>query len=223
MTSTLPPRAQLQDCRLYRFWVTHPLTGEVVLGYIGETVRQPFERLLEHLATQPWFDTVVRWEVDEQVFAGKPAVLAAEAAAIRAERPLYNVKENMGNPVRVKPWEAVAQRRRRDDEAGRPRWVQPADTGPRTSTKPAPARPSTVRASRRGPSSRWQVAAGCAVTGWALMAWMLWTRAGHATWGTQEGRAWFSAVAPLVMLGWGAWFGPRVWRRMCRRVRRWFR
>jgi hypothetical protein len=126
-------RPRLKVCRLYRFYVTHPLTGETVLGYVGETGRQPFERLLEHLATQPWFDTVVRWEVDPEVFSGKQAVWAAERAAIAAERPLYNYEHNLANPLRVEIWRAKEQRWARDDAARTARW-----TGPDVRTSPSP-------------------------------------------------------------------------------------
>jgi len=109
-----------RDCALYRFWVRHPVTGKVVLGYVGETVRLPFVRLMEHIYDQPWADTIVRWEVESTVYPGKAAVLAAEKAAIERERPLYNIEHNMGNPLRVKPWEAVAHRQARE-----PGWQPP--------------------------------------------------------------------------------------------------
>ncbi|MEU7170285.1 hypothetical protein ABZ949_02190 [Micromonospora tulbaghiae] len=115
-----PSVADSRACALYRFWVRHPLTGKVVLGYVGETARMPFVRLMEHVLQQPWSDTIVRWEVDPRVYAGKAAVLAAEKSAIEAGRPLYNVEWNMGNPLRIKPWEAVAQRQARE-----PGWVAP--------------------------------------------------------------------------------------------------
>lgn len=125
MTSVLPTPTDTRDCHLYRFWVRHPLTGRRVLGYVGETVRQPFVRLMEHIGDQPWADTILGWEVDEVVYTGKAAVLEAEAAAIRAERPLYNYRENLDNPLRVEIWRAKEQRRARDDAGGRPRWVKP--------------------------------------------------------------------------------------------------
>jgi hypothetical protein len=117
----------VRDCHLYRFWVRHPLTGERVLGYIGETARLPFERLMEHVMSQPWADTILAWEVDDRVYPGKQAVLEAEAAAIRSERPLYNYRENLDNPHRVEIWRAKEQRRVRDAARGRPRWVQAED------------------------------------------------------------------------------------------------
>jgi hypothetical protein len=141
----MPADVDVRDCQLYRFWVRHPVTGEIVLGYVGETVRQPFERLMEHVYSQPWIDTVVRWEVDPRAFAGKQAVLEAESQAIRSELPLYNVKENLANPARIIPPEAIRQRRARDLERRRPRWVHPDDRNrPDQSTPIMPDRPVSV-------------------------------------------------------------------------------
>jgi hypothetical protein len=165
VTATYPPRTGLRPCRLYRFYVTHPLTGEIVLGYVGETGRQPFERLLEHLATQPWFDTVVRWEVDPQIFYGKDAVLRAEAAAIRAERPLYNVAGNERNRHRIIPPDAIRQRRARDAQQGAARWVHPADRD---------AARSSVRSVPRRPLRRWQKYAIGWASAWAFTTVSCW-------------------------------------------------
>lgn len=224
MTQTYDPSVDTRDCRLYRFYGWDPRTNYTtkVLIYIGETVREPFERLMEHIDEQPWRDTITSWEVDDRVYAGKAEVLAAEAAAIRRERPLYNVRENMGNPCRVKPWEAEAQRHRRDDVAGKPRWVKVRDREPAPARPARPAPPAkaptrrraNVRASRR-------IIVGTLMAAWLLLSMMVWKAVeGHATGGA---RAWWSALLPVVMLGWGAGFGPGVWRRICRRVRRWFR
>lgn len=103
--------AGLQACRLYRIYVWDPRTDYTTqtLGYIGETLRLPFTRWLEHVYEQPWADTIAALVVDEQVFPSKGAVLAAEEAAVRAERPLFNIEFNMGNPDRIKPWEAKEQ------------------------------------------------------------------------------------------------------------------
>ncbi|MGA3562653.1 hypothetical protein [Melissospora conviva] len=106
--------ADARECALYQFWVRHPVTGEKVLGYKGETARMPFTRLMEHVYEQPWADTIIGWEVDERVYRGKAEVLAAEKAAIEAERPLYNYKHNLGNPHRIEVWRAREQRRERD-------------------------------------------------------------------------------------------------------------
>lgn len=110
-----------RDCALYRFWVRHPATGRRVLGYIGETARMPFQRLMEHVYDKPWADTIIGWEVDGTTYAGKAAVVAAEEAAIRAEKPLYNHEFNLDNPNRVEKWRAVKQRQARE-----PGWQPPA-------------------------------------------------------------------------------------------------
>lgn len=124
MTATLPtrgpstpvggPSSDPRDCALYRFWVRHPVTGLRALGYIGETARMPFVRLMEHIQEKPWADTIIGWEVDDRTFAGKDAVLQAERAAIHAEKPLYNIEENLGNGDRIPPWTAKEQRAARD-------------------------------------------------------------------------------------------------------------
>jgi len=109
-----------RDCALYRFWVRHPVTGLRVLGYIGETARLPFQRLMEHVYDQPWSDTIIGWEVDPVTYRGKAAVLAAEKAAVERERPLYNYEWNLGNPQRVEIWRAREQRQARE-----PGWQPP--------------------------------------------------------------------------------------------------
>jgi hypothetical protein len=226
VTATMPADVDVRDCRLYRFYVEHPVTGEEVLGYIGETVRQPFERLLEHLATQPWFDTVVRWERDRRVFPGKRAVLAAEAAAIRAERPLYNVRENESNEDRIIPPVAIRQRRARDVERNRRRWVHPDD---RATT--SPTRPAHVRTERRRTATRQWSPVQVKLALWSG-AWVLtWL----ATWGalqhygilpTWQGRALCGSVTALLLLAWSMAGAPgtkRQRRRVRRRGRRWYR
>lgn len=123
----------LRDCRLYRFWVAHPDAGRRVLGYVGETVRVPFARLMEHIAAQPWADLMIAWEVDGRTFPGKEAVLTAERSAVEIERPLFNVEFNRSNPHRITREQATAQRWARDDAAARPRWTpqpQRGATGP---------------------------------------------------------------------------------------------
>lgn len=171
MTATLPPGTGLRQCRLYRFYVADPFTGQTVLGYVGETGRQPFERLLEHLATQPWFDTVVRWEIDPQVFYGRDAVLRAEAAAIRAERPLYNVKGNEQNDERIIPPDAIRQRRARDMQAGESRWIHPDDRAP----QPRAYRASPVRQRPAALTRAQKFAIGWGISwlGSTITAWLL--------------------------------------------------
>lgn len=220
MTIVHPARGDVRECSLYRFWVRHPLTGQVVLGYIGETGRQPFERLLEHLATQPWFDTVVRWEVDERVFYGKAAVEAAEAAAIRAELPLYNYEYNLDNPQRIEIWRAKEQRWARDAQRGRRAWAPAAN-----SVAAAPARPRGKPAVKAKPwSSRRKHLTGVGVA-WLASMILGWTlRAYYAE--LTEQWWWGIPAAALTVTVW-VWSGCPVtkrgrreaWRRVKKRMR----
>jgi len=211
MTATLPPRASTRDCRLYRFYVEHPVTGVEVLGYVGETIRQPFTRLMEHVESQPWMDTVTRWERDPRVFAGKTAVLEAEAAAIRAEKPLYNVRENLDNPRRIPPPEAIRQRRQRDARAGAARWVHPDD---RPGSRP-PAKPRARRVAHRNGHVDPRLMVGCWAGAWTLIAAMVWSAAAGL-----DGTVWWVLATPTVacVLGWRA--GPWVWRQLCRKIKK---
>lgn len=147
---TLPAGVVQRDCALYRIWARDPSTNytTTTLGYIGETARQPLVRLMEHLLEQPWSDTIVGWEVDPVVYASKAAVLAAEEAAVVAERPLYNIEFNMGNPDRVPPWEAQEQRLRRD--GGRPQRRQRPRVSDRTRPGRGRSRTAPRLAVRRG-------------------------------------------------------------------------
>lgn len=207
----------LRDCHLYRFWVRHPLTGKRVLGYIGETVRMPFERLMEHVMSQPWADTILAWEVDEVIYPGKPAVLIAEAAAIRAEKPLYNVRGNEDNKKRITPPDAIRQRRDRDAQARKTRWVHPDD-------REQTARPSTRLSERTRSWSPARIKAGLWSAGWVLMQVATW--AGLHQWELPV--TWVTVLAPgtlayASLIAW-TWAGHptngRQVRAACRRSRR---
>lgn len=197
MTATLPPHADVRDCRLYRFRVWHPddmhLPAEqrrVVLGYVGETVRQPLVRLLEHLYDQPWADTIVGWDVDPRVFAGKHAVLQAERAAIEKERPLYNVIHNEG-PHRIPPPLAMRQRRIRDRvKPVEVRWVHPDDRGgpPRAPSRPAAPRPPAGKSWR--PWQKHTLGVGVA---WTALTPRVWCWLGCPTTEKQWKRRWRKA------------------------------
>lgn len=189
---TIPPHADVRDCRLYRFRVYHPddmtLQPEqrrVVIGYIGETVRQPLARLLEHLYDQPWADTIVGWDVDPRVFAGKAAVLEAERFAVETELPLYNVEWNRANPLRIPPPVAMKQRKARDAARDVPaRWVHPDDRGGvvRVPSRPTPASPkATVPKKARSPWKPWQRH----LLGWSIA----WAVSALGSW------VWFASVA----------------------------
>lgn len=222
MTAPLSQSVDTRDCRLYRFYVWDPRTNYTTktLGYIGETVRQPIARLLEHLNDQPWADTIVGWEVDDRVFAGKDAVLAAEADAIRRERPLFNYRENLDNPHRVEIRWAERQRWARDDADGRPRWVKPQ---PRDRTMAVPVQrfrspaPVDVAPAVGWLPSRWapwQQKVALWAAGWGgpfVLFWGFLDRHGVPDrWDTGV-----AAVAATTLLG----YGLRPSRR--RRRRRW--
>ena len=219
MTATMPPGVDVRDCRLYRFWVEHPVTGEEVVGYIGETVRQPFERLMEHVKDQPWIDTVIRWERDPVVYAGKQHVLEAEAAAIRAEHPLYNVRGNEQNDDRIIPPVAIRQRRARDAQRGRARWVHPDDRNRSDQSTPvAPVRRVSVPRTWTAGQVRALVWSGV----WVLTAAGIWAGLDHfglfATWTT---RALCGLITAPVLIGWvqaGCPVTKRQWRRLRRRT-----
>ncbi len=223
MTSTPPRPEALRECRLYRFWITHPVTGKRVLGYIGETGRLPFERLMEHVMSQPWADTILAWEVDPVTYWGKQAVLVAERAAIEAERPIYNYRENLSNPQRVEIWRAKEQRWARDDRLGRPRWVDPVKGGRR----PAAAPVADHRRTSAPKWTPWQVKAGLWSAGWVLMSVATW--AGLRRWEALVPELSTSAttvltastVIYLLTLGWalaGCPHNRRQWRALRRKA-----
>jgi hypothetical protein len=166
------PRDDRRDCALYRIMVVHPVTGKVVLGYIGETGRMPFTRFMEHLYDQPWGDTIVGHpHVDPRVFASKAEVLAAEEAAVLAEKPLYNIDYQKGAPHQIPQWTAREQRAERDRQRGTvtPDWA----------AKGTGALPRTAASSARRPrlSPRWRRRRDWAIglsAGWLAGTLLLW-------------------------------------------------
>lgn len=90
-----PAVSLTREYRLYRFF-----DADGVLLYEGITGRVPFKRLMEHVCEKPWAPEMARWELDPRVWMSEAEVLAAEKAAIIAERPRYNVAHNGNNPVR---------------------------------------------------------------------------------------------------------------------------
>ncbi len=212
-----PVGGPARDCHLYRFWVRHPDTGARVLGYLGETGRQPFRRLMEHIDSQPWSDLIVGWEVDDAVYAGKGAVLAAERAAVEAERPLFNYEWNLGNPGRVEIWRARQQRAERDAARGVRLAVRVDPVRPPVPARRSPA--EVVLCSRR----TWWAALYVSAVG---VSWWLLARAdGAASWVALTGR-WHLILAlalpvTVVLAGWWWWAtsGRRRWRKLRRLVR----
>jgi hypothetical protein len=223
VTATVPPPADVRDCKLYRFYGWDPRTNYTTktLIYIGETAREPFDRMMEHIARQPWADTITSWVQDDAVFAGKDDVLRAEKAAVEAEKPLYNDEWNRGNRRRIELGDAKVQRWARDDARGVPRWRPPSKKTMYRGGRPVaapnerpPARPSgrkdakATRARRATdvPAVRpWQKdATGFAIV-WGVLTlagWVVLTHAGMLTENAATGM-------PLVSFGGALW----VWRR----------
>src|SRR4029077_10122771 len=84
--------------RVYRFMVTHPDTGAVVTGYVGQTVRRLETREEEHLADKPWSDLIVG-SIEEIWFSEdctKAELDALEQYHIRQLRPLFNYEHQEG-------------------------------------------------------------------------------------------------------------------------------
>lgn len=209
------PRTDRRDCALYRIMVVHPTTGKVVLGYIGETARQPFTRFMEHLYDQPWGDTIVGHpHVDPRVFAGKAQVCAAEEAAVRAEKPLYNIEFQKGAPHQIPQWTAREQRAERDRQRG-------------TVTPDWSAKAGSVAAQHASPG-RWREILGSPWTWW-LAGWLVVTLGAllAVTWLSDEtgqdwtlrGRFWTAVILASAAVGWlwWRWSGRRRWRRFVRR------
>ena len=139
MTVTVPRTRTRQPTKrrgiIYGFYVTHPITGQVCWGYVGQTRQQIWEREDQHRESQPWADTIVGDSYADPI-TGRvyQAVELArgewddaelddcELHYIRMLRPLYNIIGNLDNPYRVKPWDAKKQRHQRDRMAGRPLW-----------------------------------------------------------------------------------------------------
>lgn len=88
----------MTDHALYRFF-----NDDDELLYIGITLNVS-SRFRGHARDKPWWTEVHRITLEH--YADRPTVLVAEAAAIRAEKPRYNVAHNPGpryQPAQVKP------------------------------------------------------------------------------------------------------------------------
>lgn len=75
-------------------------TGDLL--YIGISLNH-VQRLTQHQKTASWFEQIQRIEIEK--FDSRPEVELAEQAAIKAERPLYNISHNqlVNKPTRKKP------------------------------------------------------------------------------------------------------------------------
>ncbi|HLL65732.1 MAG TPA: hypothetical protein VK453_08280 [Micromonosporaceae bacterium] len=219
-----------RGCHVYRFLVRDPRSDyrTRALGYIGETARMPFDRLLEHVREQPWADTIVSWEVDDAVYSGKDAVLAAERAAVEAERPLYNHEWNLDNPDRIEIWKAREQRAARDAVGGRAPVRSGRATGVgRAYRAPVRQRFQRPRDGRRNfhLPRRWERRVNRAalwVTGWlCLTVAIWWLLHRHLATLTVRSSGIVAAVAATLVC---VVIDPRRWRRqLSRELSRWRR
>ena len=99
--------------RVYAVNVLHPERGTFVrYGYIGKTRQLVINRLRQHGASQPWWDTVVSFETLWESPRCSPFRLWWEEVwRIVVLFPLYNIQWNRANPRRIKPWTAALKAR----------------------------------------------------------------------------------------------------------------
>jgi hypothetical protein len=76
---------------LYRFYGADDL-----LLYIGLTCN-PGQRFMHHRDNKEWWSEIIRIALEQ--FPDREALVAAERAAIKAEKPLYNIKMNGDKPA----------------------------------------------------------------------------------------------------------------------------
>ena len=110
--------------RVYAFDTLDPDTGDVVVGYVGKTVRELVEREREHRGDKPWDDLIVGRI--RELWAGDPTpgeLDALEQRYIRDLKPLYNVEFQKGAAWAIPLAQQIAQRHARDRAAGRPLWA----------------------------------------------------------------------------------------------------
>ncbi len=194
-------------CRLYRIMVWDPRTNYTskTLGYIGETLRLPIERLMEHIAGQWWADTFAGCEVDDTVYSGKVAVQAAERRAVEDEKPLYNDEFNRSNRHRIDAVQQRLQRQERDRKRGVPTVtpvkIRAPKAAPRGAATAAPARRAKAPARPRQPEPALEAPSWLGRAAGSLLAWivlavaLLWTRADwQGVEGARSAGIWSAAV-----------------------------
>jgi hypothetical protein len=99
--------------------------SNIIVGYVGKTVRGITVRQEEHIGGRPWADLIVGdaevvWESD----ACTPEELdAQEQHYIRLLKPVYNWEFQEGKPWVIGPRDQVVQRQDRQRAAGLPQWV----------------------------------------------------------------------------------------------------
>lgn len=192
---------------VYGINVVHPVTGEVVLGYVGKTRQQLASRERQHREEQPWADTIVgsAYVIVEHQGWSEAELDHAEQTHIRALKPIYNIDHNRNNPNRIPPWQAIEQRQAREAARGNPNW-----------------KPIKLAARPRSAWARWWrrrlpglvVGAVLWLAAAAVLLWLFNANAQTAALG--------ATVTVVVVHGHGRWWGrPRARRR--RRGRRYRR
>jgi hypothetical protein len=226
VTTTLPrqpvrTRNRVRRGIVYGFYVTHPITGEVCWGYVGQTRQDLDDREDQHRECQPWADTIVgdarRDPITGRVYQAvilaqgdwdDTELDAREIGYINYLKPLYNIVANRSNPSRVKPWEAKKQRHQRDRAAGRPLW--------RPTPKRVPiSRPDVVRYQPRRRPVPFRINWGLVLVAqlWIVFTGgMVWASGGH----------WLLSLGASTAVVVGLWLA-RLLLGAVRRVRRWLR
>lgn len=199
--------------------VTWQVTRQVEVGYVGQT-RQALEaREGQHLVAQPFSDVIVgRAYIIAQGMYTDAELDAAEKLHILTRLPRYNIEHNMGNPHRIPPWTAVAQRQARE-----PGWTPPVKGGwiPRQRGVQVVAVDPPSALARWWVRRRWWVY-GLAALWLALFAGVCWLAAPRLDDGDTATVAAAGATAPFV-LTWAEVMRRRVrawWRRTTRPKRR---
>ena len=125
-TQIVPARPVHRPWYVYRFDVLY--RGEVVCGYIGQTTRTLAEREAEHRGDKPWADLIVGtpyaiWESDS---CSALELDAAELAAIRDLKPLFNYQGQEGAKHAIPKWTQEEERQARNRLRGLDAW-RPVD------------------------------------------------------------------------------------------------
>ena len=106
-----PPWYVHKRAYVYVISVTHQDLGTYEpFGYIGQTVRDPYVRLAEHVEDKEWAGWIVGVNVLWTGTCTQAQLDEIERRAIVTYKPLYNIEHNMTNPRRIKPWEVKRRR-----------------------------------------------------------------------------------------------------------------
>lgn len=210
-------------------------TGQVVRDdYVGKTRQRGRARENQHRDDQPWSDLIVGgshvlWEG----ICTEDELDEMERHFIQdvGVRPRMNWKLNEDNPRHIPKWVQLEQRHRRDDAAGRPRWV-PADRRQPASLldQPMTARPARLSDPAHAIDPRswkpWQQRIALWSTGWIGSTSVTWAQLVRNGWLSSTRALPFALIACLVVLICSHVLTPprrrRLWK-LLRRFARWLR